>query len=92
MKKIYPDVRSDYDYLCEYTHPNTIGAFIYYGTHDKVKDIVVFSADGPDPFDNLKWVLVSGNLLGYFLSAVERLEKALPAISELGKINASESY
>lgn len=85
MKKIYSDARSDYDYLCEHTHPNTFGAFLYYGVHYKEKDTVIFNANGPDPDDNLKWVLVSGNLLGHFLAAFDRLEKALPAISELGR-------
>lgn len=85
MNKIYSDCRSDYDYLCEYTHPNAFGAFLYYTTHDKEKDVFVFSSTGPSPNENLKWVLISGKLLGHFLTTFDRLENALPALSELAR-------
>jgi hypothetical protein len=85
MNRVYPEARSDYDYLCEHTHPNVLGGFLYFAVHEKPSDIVVFTDKGPAPEDDLHWVLVGGNLVGHFIEALNRIEQALPALSESGR-------
>src|SRR5262249_44265030 len=66
MKSIRASARDDYDYLCEHTHPNAFGGFLYFAQHDLGADVVTFSDRGPAPEDDLKWTLVAGHILGYF--------------------------
>jgi hypothetical protein len=85
MNRVYPDARSDYDHLCEHTHPNAFGSSLYFAVHEKTSDVFTFTDKGPDSKDDLKWVLVGGNLLGHFIEALNRIEQVLPALSELGR-------
>lgn len=85
MNSIRPSARSDYDYLCEHTHPNAFGGTLYFAQYDLRADIVSFSDRGPAPEDDLKWVLVGGRLLGYLEEAIDRIETALQPLSAKGR-------
>jgi hypothetical protein len=82
MKAVRGSARDDYDYLCEHTHPNSFGGVLYFANPGSADDIVTFTDLGPDPADDLKWVLVAGHILGYFEQALDRIEAQLPALSE----------
>ncbi|XKH34260.1 hypothetical protein ACIU1J_11310 [Azospirillum doebereinerae] len=89
MTKVRPDARKEYDHLCEYTHPNALGGFLYFGKHDVKADVVTFSDAGPEPEDDLKWVLVGGHVLSHFLDALGRIEAELPRLSDLARSQRS---
>ncbi|ALG75762.1 hypothetical protein VY88_33085 [Azospirillum thiophilum] len=85
MAKTMPDARKDYDHLCEYTHPNAFGAFLYFAQPSDAGNVVTFSDAGPDPKDDLHWVLVGGHLLSHLVEALERIDAALPGLSDRGR-------
>jgi hypothetical protein len=85
MTKLWKSYRENYDLLCEYTHGNASGAVIYFGRDDQRADVVTFTDVGPDPHHELKWVLIGGRILEYVLEAMDRLEAALPSLSERGR-------
>ncbi len=84
MKNVYPDVRDDYDYLCEFAHPNGFGGFLWYGKLDQNSDSVSFSRAGPDPKETLFWVLEGAHLLDYFVKALDRIDSEMPNLSAFG--------
>jgi hypothetical protein len=85
MTKLWRTYRDDYDFLCEYTHGNATGAIIYFGRDDQDADVITFSDFGPDPHHELKWVLIAGRILEYVEEGMNRLEAALPDLSERGR-------
>jgi len=89
MKAVLPNARDDYDYLCEHTHPNAFGGILYFGNPGNPEDIIRFTDSGPGPNDDLKWVLVGGNLLMHFEQALDRIAAQLPALSEKGRQEAA---
>lgn len=85
MKKIRDEIRREYDHLCEFTHPNAFGACQYFGNHDAKTDVVTFSSVGHFPDEDCRWVMVATHLLEHFKEVFDRVERALPALSEKGE-------
>ncbi|PGH59233.1 hypothetical protein CRT60_00955 [Azospirillum palustre] len=85
MAKARPEFRKEYDHLCEYTHPNSFGAFLYFAQPSDRGSVVTFSDAGPDPKEDLRWVLVGGHLLSHLVEALERIDAALPGLSDRGR-------
>jgi hypothetical protein len=54
---------------------------LYFANPGSADDIAIFTDLGPEPADDLKWVLVGGYILGYFEQALERIEAQLSALS-----------
>jgi len=73
----------EYDFLSEHTHPNSLGAVLYFANlkSEYASDTAIFSDGGPDPRADLQWILVTADLLQYFEQALERIEAELPALS-----------
>lgn len=85
MKPDQESVRSDYDYLCEYAHPNALGTLVYFGVRDNATDTMSFSALGQAFEDDYKWMFVGARLLEHFESYLNNVEDCLPALSESGR-------
>jgi hypothetical protein len=56
-KERRPKAREEYDYLCEYAHPNAFGGMLYFAHDDRSTDFITFSDRGQTPEDDLNWVL-----------------------------------
>jgi hypothetical protein len=73
----------DYEHLSEIAHPNALGAVVYFQQlHED--DVAVFSDMGPEPDDDLRWVLVGGSILGFLEEAITCIESQLPGLSARG--------
>jgi hypothetical protein len=48
------------------------------------EDVITFNDRGPEPKDDLKWVLVAAHTLKHFEEALVRIEGELPALSAKG--------
>lgn len=84
MERIRKETRADYEHLCEYTHPNSFGSYLYFAERDNHNDTVTFLDRGPDQNSDLRWVLISGHLLIYVIEALRRIDEQLPGLSDLG--------
>ena len=51
---------------------------------DRAVDATDFDDRGPSPGEDLKWVLIAGNLLHHFADALNRIEGALIPLSQRG--------
>jgi hypothetical protein len=81
MKPLRQSYRDEYGHLCEFSHPNSLGAVVYFQTFGEEADVEIYSDCGPDPENDLKWVLVGGSILQHFDDAVTRIEAQLPGLS-----------
>jgi|SRR6516164_406322 hypothetical protein len=85
MNEIRDTVREEYDLLCEHAHPNGFGGVLYFADLQSERDTAIFQDGGPDPTDDLQWVIVGTDLLKYFEQALDRIEARLPALSAKGR-------
>ena len=88
LNALRPKAREEYDFLSEVTHPNSLGAFHFFGTNPDVNDLVTFSDGGTDPRADLQWILAACHMLTYFEAALNRIDTELPALSEMGRLAA----
>ena len=85
MKKVYPAARDDYDFLCEFAHPNAFGGYLWFAKDDRQSDVVRFSAIGPNPEETLFWSIQGAHLLKHFADALDRMNKQLTDLSVFGR-------
>jgi hypothetical protein len=83
MTSLRDSYLDDYEHLSEIAHPNALGAVVYF-QQLAGNDVAVFSDLGPEPDDDLKWVLVGGSILGFLEEAIARIESQLPGLSAKG--------
>jgi hypothetical protein len=88
MNRLRGVFEQEYEYLCEHTHPNALGAALYFIKPEHQGDVLFFASRGHDPKEDLKWVLVGGHILTHFADGLDRLEAVLPSLSERGKLEA----
>jgi hypothetical protein len=88
MNRLRGDFEREYEYLCEHTHPNAFGAILYFIDPARQRDVHVFASRGHAPKEDLKWVLVGAHILTHFADAMDRLDAALPSLSERGRLEA----
>jgi hypothetical protein len=63
MKPLRQSYRDEYGHLCEFSHPNSLGAVVYFQTFGEEADVEIYSDCGPDPENDLKWsAVVSCNI------------------------------
>ena len=72
------------DHLCEFSHPNVFGGFLWFADHNREKDTVSFSATAPEADHTLLWNIQGAYLLAFFEDAFQRIEVKLPMLTELG--------
>lgn len=83
VDKKLPGYRKNYEFLCEYAHPNWTGAHGAYAIIDKEKLIVTYDAVGRKPENTRK--IIIGKLSGsieLFVGMNRFLGKELPAFAE----------
>src|ERR1700730_14340530 len=85
MLSLRANIRKEYDFLSDHTHPNAFGAVHFFADIPPDKDIATFHDRGPDPAADLQWILVGCDLLQYFEAALNRIESLLPALSQKGR-------
>jgi hypothetical protein len=85
MKSVRASIEEEYDFLSDHTHPNGFGGVLFFADLPRDKDVANFRNGGPDPNADLQWILVGADLLQHFENAIERIEAALPALSQRGR-------
>jgi hypothetical protein len=85
MVALRATIREEYDFLSDHTHPNSFGSVLFFAELPRDKDIATFRDGGPDPGADLQWILVGCDLLQHFEHALDRIEAALPALSQKGR-------
>jgi hypothetical protein len=90
LKEFRASVRDDYDYLSEYAHPNALGTFLFFGSHNSAVDIVKFQADGFEPNDWFKLVGAACSTLAAASKASYEVEQLANRISELGRASKAK--
>ena len=83
-KKSEGSIREDYDHLCDFAHPNSLGTFLFFGKHNDETDVVAFCGKGWIPAEAFRWVGCMFSNLDVALSAAEEIEGLAQRISELG--------
>ncbi len=77
--------RDDYEYLCEFVHPNSFGTVGWFSEANSSEGVVRFSRQKNDyELEIFRLCCNAVELLKYLESAVLSVEKELPAISDLG--------
>lgn len=74
MKSDSEEIKDDYDHLCEYSHPNSIGTFLFFGHHDPATDRVSFRNQGWRPNDAFIWIGSVCSMLWVVHRATEQAE------------------
>jgi hypothetical protein len=90
LKEFRASVRDDYDYLSEYAHPNALGTFLFFGSHNSAVDIVKFQADGFEPNDWFKLVGAACSTLAAASKASYEVEQLANRISALGRASKAK--
>jgi hypothetical protein len=85
LKAIRPEVWEEYEFLSDYAHPNGLGAYRYFASDADANDVVTFSDGGQDPCGDLGWIIVGCKMLKHFEAALDRIDAALPALSQKGR-------
>ena len=82
LKSVRPKIKEEYSFLSDHTHAAGFGTVLYFGERLDGKDATIFHDAGPDPEADLQWILIGIKLFEEFEKAYDRIEAALPALSE----------
>ena len=85
LKAIRPEVWEEYELLSDHAHPNGLGAYRYFASIPDANDVVTFSDSGQDPRGDSGWIILGGKMLKHFEAALNRIDAALPALSQKGR-------
>jgi len=80
-----PSAREEYDFLSEFAHPNALGNFLFFGRHDRERDVVQFRPDGWIPDEALKWVGAAVFTIHAAIIAADEIEALAQELSRLGQ-------
>lgn len=83
-------IREDYDYLCEYVHPNGSGTFLFFGEQDLSNGSVLFKKEGWIVNEAFGWVGNICSRLDVALNANEKMEALAIQISGLEPTEAKD--
>lgn len=75
--------RNDYDYICEFTHPNSLGTLLFFGRFDKKSGTMHFCSQGWDPESVGIWVAWVCSMLLVTLENDKTIEKLAQQISDM---------
>ena len=83
LKSLRAEARTEYDHLCEITHPNSLGTFLLFAKHDRKADVVEFFTGDQFPDESFKWTVVAAQFARFLEDALDEIDKKLPALRKI---------